>query len=526
MRQSVSFKFVLVIFLTVSPLPGETRQDQEPNSEVVLNTPTPLREQPAAGKMVFVTPREFAGTRVYHTLYLPSDWKGDEGPQLPIIFEYTGNYFPASGSTGEVKDAGLGYGLSGGRFIWVSLPYINAAGDGNQVTWWGDEEATVDYAKKYVPEIIETYNADPNNVFLCGFSRGAIGVNYLGLHDDEVAKLWTAFVTHDHFDGVKPWGRTSWGSPLEKYRREAAVRLKRVGGRPYLVSQNGQGSATMDYIQSVLSKSSNFQLNSVNTKEALGAFPNDVAKHPHTDRWLSKPSSYRETTWSWMSDVVARRSSSVRLGELVFEDQFSRSESQEAKDEPGNAWTTSSDKTAGGNKQVDLRDGAMHIYTHATANHATSVRHEFSFRDGTIAIRFKLHSGDDSLKMNFTDLACRTVHAGHLFDVVLSPDAITIEDRKTGVMDLAIRKARTEGTLTGSQKAELRSKRKVFPASLAVGEWHDVYAHVDGDRVFVELNNQPVAEFRSAGFAHPAKTMIRLLVPGTATVDDVRIWKR
>ena len=51
------------------------------------------------------------------------------------------------------------------------------------------------------------------------------------------------------------------------------------------------------------------------------------------------------------------------FGELIFEDDFERTESQEEKDEPGNEWTTSSDKTAGGRKQVDLRDGAMHMHT-------------------------------------------------------------------------------------------------------------------------------------------------------------------
>ena len=172
------------------------------------------------------------------------------------------------------------------------------------VTWWGDEKATVGYAKKYVPEIIKAYNADPQNVFLCGFSRGAIGVNYLGLHDDEVARLWTAFITHDHFDGVKQWGRTTWGSPLDKYRQEALVRLERVKGRPYFVSQNGSGKATENYVQSVLSDASNFTFNDVNTVDALGAFPNSFAKHSHTDRWLSKPSSYRETAWKWVNAVV------------------------------------------------------------------------------------------------------------------------------------------------------------------------------------------------------------------------------
>jgi len=201
------------------------------DSQVVLSIPPTVDGPAAAGRRVRQTAVEYTGTDVYHTVYLPSGWKPD-GPAVPIIFEYTGNYFPASGSTGEVKDASLGYCLTGGEFIWVSLPYIQVGGQENQVTWWGDTAATIDYAKVNVPRIIERFNADRRTVLLCGFSRGAIGVNYLGLHDDEVAALWTGFISHDHFDGIRAWGRTEWGSPLEQYRREGAERLRRLGRGP------------------------------------------------------------------------------------------------------------------------------------------------------------------------------------------------------------------------------------------------------------------------------------------------------
>lgn len=51
-------------------------------------------------------------------------------------------------------------------------------------------------------------------------------------------------------------------------------------------------------------------------------------------------------------------------GKLIFEDSFERSESQQKTDEPGNGWGTNSKSRAQGHKQVDLRDGAMYIFTH------------------------------------------------------------------------------------------------------------------------------------------------------------------
>lgn len=215
-----------------------------------------------------------------------------------------------------------------------------------------------------------------------------------------------------------------------------------------------------------------------------------------------------------------------KWGELIFSDDFERSESQELKDEPGNEWTTSSETTAGGHKQVDLRDGYMHIYTHATANHATSVRHEFEFKNGTLGLKFRLDNAQDSLKLNFTDPGCRTVHAGHLFDAVVSPKGVLLEDRKTGVMDLKIRAARKAGTLTESQQQMLASRKKFFSSPTETGVWHELLVHVDGDVLKATIDGQQIGEFSAPGFSHPTKTMIRLLVPYNADVDEVRIWRR
>ncbi len=275
-------------------------------SQEVLRCPDLSQGKPAAGKRVAITPESHHGTNVSHTVYLPPDWRPD-GPQLPIIFEYTGNYFPKSGSTGKVEDARLGYGLSGGRYIWVVLPYISKDGQENAVTWWGDTQATVAYAKQQVPRIINDFHADPDAVFLCGFSRGAIGVNYIGLHDDEIAQLWTAFVSHDHFDGVKEWRGTKWGSPLETYRAHALKRLRRINGRPYLVCQNGRGYGTQAYLEEALPDISNFTFYNIDTRTMLGRFPNAFAKSAHNDTWLYKPSRYRARVWNWMNDMVAEQ---------------------------------------------------------------------------------------------------------------------------------------------------------------------------------------------------------------------------
>ena len=145
--------------------------------------------QPDAGKRVKQTIPGYEQTGVYHVTYLPTDWV--KGKRYPVLIEYAGNnHRGAYGdiSTGRPEGSNMGYGISGGRgFIWVCLPYLNAAGDDIALTWWGDSKnrtarPTLDYCHKTVPWICEKYGGDTDRVVLCGFSRGAIACNLSLIH--------------------------------------------------------------------------------------------------------------------------------------------------------------------------------------------------------------------------------------------------------------------------------------------------------------------------------------------------------
>ena len=200
----------------------------------------------------------------------------------------------------------MGFGISAGEFIWVVLPFVDSEKKANADTWWGDESATINYAITNVPKICLEYGGDPEKVILCGFSRGAIGVSYIGLHDDQISSLWSGFVTHDHFDGLKEWKGTAWGSPLDSYRKHAAERLERLNDRPVLICQNGQIESVKKYLSSAISRESQdgITLLSVNTQSILGRFPNEYAVHPHNDVWMRKDSEARREVWRWVKRVV------------------------------------------------------------------------------------------------------------------------------------------------------------------------------------------------------------------------------
>jgi hypothetical protein len=214
-------------------------------------------------------------------------------------------------------------------------------------------------------------------------------------------------------------------------------------------------------------------------------------------------------------------------GRVIFSDDFNSNEAQETKDDVGNGWSTNSSSRAKGNKQVDLKDGAMHIVMHKEADHAVSVKHDGTFKNGGVELRFKLDDPKDTLGLDFADLELKTVHAGHLFKVTVGDGKLAIADLKTGNMDLKIYEARqAKQTLTEEMKKQLAGKQKSFPMTFEPGKWYTLEVRVEGDTVRAFINGKPSGEFSSEGFAHPTKRALRLAVPKEAWVDDVKIFAK
>jgi len=254
-----------------------------------LDTPKMVEGEPAAGRRVKQVAPEYKGTEVFHTLYLPADWKPGGKRKYPVLVEYAGNgpYRNRYGdvSTGRVEGSNLGYGISGGkRFIWLCLPYVNSKKKTNQRQWWGDVSATVEYCKKTVPRICRDYGGDPSRVVLVGFSRGAIACNYIGLHDDRIAKIWRAFVPYSHYDGVRRWGYP--GSD----RASALKRLKRLKGRPQFICMENSVEETRRYLASTGVK---------------GDFTFVVTPfRNHNDRWAHRDTPQRRQLRKWIDKVL------------------------------------------------------------------------------------------------------------------------------------------------------------------------------------------------------------------------------
>ena len=256
--------------------------------------------KPAAGRRVKQTLPRWQDSKVYHVLYLPTDWKPDK--KLPIIIELAGNgpYKNRFGdvSTGHPEGSKMGYGISDGEgFIWACLPYLNNAGTANVTKWWGnapkyDAGPTVAYCKNAVPWICKKYVGDPKRVVLCGFSRGAIACNFIGLYDDKIAKLWRAMIPYSHYDGVNE----RWGYP-DSDRQSALTRLRCLGDRPQFICQEGAtGRTNLDSTRKYLEDTG-----------IKGRFTfQQTGFRNHNAAWLLRPTSARRTLRTWLKKSLEK----------------------------------------------------------------------------------------------------------------------------------------------------------------------------------------------------------------------------
>jgi hypothetical protein len=291
-------------------LSARTTQKSSANKPFV--TPEMQTGKPEAGKRVKVVPEGYAGTNVYHSLYLTQGHRADK--RYPVLVEYTGNHAPNLGSTGQVKDASLGYATARALdAIWVVMPYLSDDGRASEKNWWGSESHTMDYCARQLREICMNYGGDPSAVFIIGFSRGAIAVNRLGLKDVRAADIWLGFHSHDHFDGQFRWS-APWANngDYQAYKAGALERAQRYYGRAALVCDEKMDSLA-NYLSSTqidtLGKLTllSVPVGQIIPKEELFVNPANGEKITHTDKWMNYDSPTADQVVEWYKNVIKNK---------------------------------------------------------------------------------------------------------------------------------------------------------------------------------------------------------------------------
>jgi hypothetical protein len=195
---------------------------------------------------------------------------------------------------------------------------------------------------------------------------------------------------------------------------------------------------------------------------------------------------------------------------LVFQDNF------EGRSEIGDAYFTA---LAGDDAWV-IQDGIL-IGKQTNPAHGAVIRTELPFADIDIVIDFRFSGGS---RFNFVidDNNEKSVHAGHICRVSISPNNLKISDDKTGNMNLSVRAKRQSETLSEGEKKSLQDllDRSAASAELSLteGRWYQLRVRIQNDLMEAYIDSKLVASLRSPGIAHPTKTKFGMTVNG-ATID-------
>jgi hypothetical protein len=219
-------------------------------------------------------------------------------------------------------------------------------------------------------------------------------------------------------------------------------------------------------------------------------------------------------------------------GTLIFHDAFERDETGTGLKDIGNGWESATAERVPKIKQTDLDAGIMKIASATKeAGHAAHIHHDAGFADGGVIVRFRFPGLNqaENLQLGFVDRALKDVHAGHLCYATISQTDLTLADRKTGSMNLAIKKKRADDAAAKKKPdlaldALLKTKTKVTPFK-ADTEWHVLTLVTESDEIRFTLDGKPIASHRSEGYAHDMKRWFSFLANSTVWIDDVKIYK-
>jgi len=219
-------------------------------------------------------------------------------------------------------------------------------------------------------------------------------------------------------------------------------------------------------------------------------------------------------------------------GTLLFHDAFEREETGTGLKDIGNGWESATADRVPKLKQADLDAGIMKIASATKqAGHAAHIHHDAGFADGGVIVRFKFPGLNkaENLQLGFVDRELKDVHAGHLCYATISQTDLSLSDRKTGSMNLAIKKKRADDAAAKKKpdpalEAMLKTKTLVTPFK-ADTEWHVLTLVTEGDEMRFTLDGKPLAAHRSAGYAHVMKRWFSFLANSTVWIDDVKIYQ-
>ena len=203
---------------------------------------------------------------------------------------------------------------------------------------------------------------------------------------------------------------------------------------------------------------------------------------------------------------------------LIFSDDF------ESRTEIGDDYVTA----LAGTEAWTIKEGIL-IGKQTNPGHGAVIRKELQFGDIDIETDFCFNGGS---RFNWVidDKNEKSVHAGHICRVSISPNSLKISDDKTGGMNLEVRAQRQDKNLSEKKKKALEDllQRTSSSAKLALkrGQWYQLRVRIEGELMEVYIDSKLVASLRSPGIAHPTKTKFGPTVnEATIDFDNLKVFK-
>ncbi|GAA5507949.1 family 16 glycoside hydrolase [Novipirellula caenicola] len=223
---------------------------------------------------------------------------------------------------------------------------------------------------------------------------------------------------------------------------------------------------------------------------------------------------------AWSVLILTATVSSLHAAEdraTVFEDDFDNRQSV------GEGYTSA----RGTEDAWNIVDGVL-VGKQTKSDHGAVIRKNIKFDDIDLQFDFRFSGGT---RFNFVldDQNEKSVHAGHICRVSISPKKISVTDDKTGNMNLEVRKQRQSKNLPPEQQKSLDTllaeKTNAAAVNLKPGQWYRLGVRIKGDSLEASLDGKKIVELRSPGIDHPTKTKIGMTVNGsTIDFDNLKVF--
>jgi len=164
-----------------------------------------------------------------------------------------------------------------------------------------------------------------------------------------------------------------------------------------------------------------------------------------------------------------------------------------------------------------VTDGVL-LGEQTNVDHGAVIRVDRDFDDVDIQFDFQFMGGKN-FNLVIDDKNDKSVHAGHICRVTVSPKRLTISDDKTGGMNLKVRKQRKNKNLSTEDSIKLAKIMEETRSSVATkiqpNQWHNLRVRIKGDIMKAFLNGELKTSLKSPGFDHPTKTTLGFTVNGS-----------